>query len=308
MNKTPETKAAESAKPENRAKSLPRHEAMAIACWVTGRDRSWFAARRPEEVASALLPGERALIDLLSRRRLAGEPLAYLLGFREFYGRRFMVSPSVLIPRTDTECLLESALDCLANEHRRLATAPKRDAPNRADTGLQVLDLGTGSGCLAISLALEAKAKGWVVEVTATDQSAGALQVARNNAHWLGARVTFCQGDWYAALGRAKTRFNLVVSNPPYIAARDPHLGQGDLPFEPPSALAGCTPNADGLDDLRQIIKGATVHLREGGWLMVEHGHDQQAAVIQLMQSAGFRLVAGRPDLSGTPRLVMGQL
>lgn len=234
--------------------------------------------------------------------------MAYLLGFREFYGRRFMVNPSVLIPRSDTECLLEAGLDCLAEQHQYFVKASTSDPSIRAETGLQVLDLGTGSGCLAISLALEAKAKGWVVEVTASDQSAGALQVARNNAHWLGAPVTFCQGDWYAALSQAKTRFDLVVSNPPYIAARDPHLGQGDLPFEPPSALAGYTPNADGLDDLRQIIRGARAHLREGGWLMVEHGHDQQAAVIQLMQSAGFRLVAGRPDLSGTPRLVMGQL
>ncbi|MGA0816395.1 MAG: peptide chain release factor N(5)-glutamine methyltransferase [Burkholderiaceae bacterium] len=308
MNKTPETKAAETAKAESLAKSLPRHEAMAIACWVTGRDRSWFAARRPDEVAATLLPGERALIDLLSRRRLAGEPLAYLLGFREFFGRRFMVSPSVLIPRSDTECLLEAALDCLADQHQHPATAPKRDASNRADTGLQVLDLGTGSGCLAISLTLEAKAKGWVVEVTATDQSASALQVARNNAHWLGAPVTFCQGDWYEALGEARTRFDLVVSNPPYIAAQDPHLDQGDLPFEPPSALAGCSPNADGLDDLRQIIEGASAHLRRGGWLMVEHGYDQQAAVIQLMREAGFDQVTGRSDWSGTPRLVMGQL
>ena len=308
MNKTPETEAAETAKAESLAKSLPRHEAMAIACWVTGRDRSWFAARRPDEVAGTLLPGEQALIRLVTRRRLAGEPLAYLLGFREFYGRRFLVNPSVLIPRSDTECLLEAALSCLADQHQRLATAPKRDASNQANAGLQVLDLGTGSGCLAISLVLEAKAKGWPVDVTATDQSARALEVARNNAHWLGAPVTFCQGDWYGALGQAKGRFDLVVSNPPYISGQDPHLSMGDLPFEPTSALAGCKPNADGLDDLRQIIASAPAHLQEGGWLMVEHGHDQQPAVIGLMQQAGFRQVTGRPDLSGTPRLVMGQL
>ena len=281
---------------------------MAIACWVTGRDRSWFAARRPEEVAGTLLPGERALIDLLSRRRLAGEPLAYLLGFREFYGRRFLVNPSVLIPRSDTECLLEAALSCLADHHRHLATTPRPHSSKQAKTGLQVLDLGTGSGCLAISLALEAKAKGWSVDVTATDQSARALEVARNNAHWLGAKVRFCQGDWYGALGHAQTRFDLVVSNPPYIAGQDPHLFMGDLPFEPTSALAGCKPNTDGLGDLRQIIASAPAHLQEGGWLMVEHGHDQQPAVIGLMRQAGFRQVSGRPDLSGTPRLVMGQL
>jgi release factor glutamine methyltransferase len=283
---------------------------MAIACWATGRARSWFAARRPDELAVALSPGERALIGLITRRRLAGEPLAYLLGFREFYGRRFLVNPSVLIPRADTECLLEAALDCLADTglHGARVESAASEGVARSSGPFQVLDLGTGSGCLAISLALEAQAKGWPLDVTATDQSARALAVARNNAHWLGAKVSFCQGDWYGALGLAKRRFDLVVSNPPYIAGQDPHLLMGDLPFEPTSALAGCRPNADGLDDLRQIIASAPAHLQEGGWLLVEHGHDQQPAVIGLMRQAGFRQVTGRPDLSGTPRLVMGQL
>ena len=285
---------------------------MAIACWATGRARSWFAARRPDELAASLSPGEQALIGLVTRRRLAGEPLAYLLGFREFYGRRFLVDRSVLIPRSDTECLLEAALSCLALAYPRgrngVESATSEGAARDSAPPFQVLDLGTGSGCLAISLALEATSKGLPVDVTATDQSARALAVARNNAHWLGAKVRFCQGDWYAALGQAKRRFDLVVSNPPYIAGQDPHLFMGDLPFEPTSALAGCKPNADGLDDLREIIANAPAHLQEGGWLMVEHGHDQQPAVIGLMQQAGFRRVSGRPDLSGTPRLVMGQL
>jgi release factor glutamine methyltransferase len=281
---------------------------MAIACWATGRDRSWFAARGSQEVAASLRSEEQALIRVLTNRRAAGEPLAYLLGFREFYGRRFMVNPSVLIPRSDTECLVEAVLTRMADAgppgH---STAEARRLEPLAPP-IQVLDLGTGSGCLAISLALEARARHWEVVVTATDRSASALQVARNNAHWLGAKVRFYEGDWYEALGEAERRFDLVVSNPPYIAAQDPHLGLGDLPFEPLSALAGCQPNADGLDDLRQIIEGAPGHLRPGGWLLVEHGHDQQPAVLALMRGAGLRNVLGQPDLSGTPRLVMGQL
>ncbi len=281
---------------------------MAIACWATGRQSSWFAARRPDEMAEALLPGEQALIGLITRRRLAGEPLAYLLGFREFYGRRFMVNPSVLIPRSDTECLVEAALTCMADAWPHVAAAADTGSSVKLTAPLQVLDLGTGSGCLAISLALAARVRHWEVAVTATDQSASGLQLARNNANWLGAKVSFCQGDWYEALGQAEMRFDLVVSNPPYIAAQDSHLGLGDLPFEPLSALAGCQPNADGLDDLRQIIEGAPGHLRPGGWLLVEHGHDQQPAVVALMRAAGLRNILGQPDLSGTPRLVMGQL
>jgi release factor glutamine methyltransferase len=281
---------------------------MAIACWATGRDRSWFAARNSQEVDASLRPEEQALIRVLTRRRAAGEPLAYLLGFREFYGRRFMVNPSVLIPRSDTECLVEAVLTRMAEAWPLGAAPPGARLAEPLALPFQVLDLGTGSGCLAISLALEARARHWEVAVTATDQSASALQVARNNAHWLGAKVRFCQGDWYEALGQAEMRFDLLVSNPPYIAAQDPHLGLGDLPFEPLSALAGRQPNADGLDDLRQIIEGAPGHLRPGGWLLVEHGHDQQPAVVALMRAAGLRNILGQPDLSGTPRLVMGQL
>ena len=280
---------------------------MAIACWATGRDRSWFAARSPQEVAASLRPEEQALIGVLTSRRLSGEPLAYLLGFREFYGRDFFVNRSVLIPRSDTECLVEAALTCMAEAWPHGAAA-ETGPSEPIGAPIQVLDLGTGSGCLAISLALAAKSKDLKAIVTATDQSAGALAVARNNAHWLGAQVRFEQGDWYEALGQAELRFDLVVSNPPYIAAKDPHLDQGDLPFEPLSALAGCRPNADGLDDLRVIVREAPAHLRPGGWLLVEHGHDQQPGVIALMQAAGFRQVLGQPDLSGTPRLVMGQL
>ncbi|MEY4083816.1 MAG: hypothetical protein RL483_1185, partial [Pseudomonadota bacterium] len=130
----------------------------------------------------------------------------------------------------------------------------------------------------------------------------------RNNALWHGAHIQFLQGSWFEALGQSESRFDLVLSNPPYIAAQDPHLSQGDLPYEPASALVGSQPNADGLDDLRVIVGQAPRWLRPGGWLLVEHGHDQQPQVISLMQAAGFTKVVGQADLSGTPRLVKGQL
>jgi release factor glutamine methyltransferase len=277
---------------------------MAMACWATGRDRSWFAARTFDEIQASLRPEEQALIQVLTDRRLAGEPLAYLLGFREFYGHAFFVNRAVLIPRADTECLLEEALSHLS----ALALAGSHPSDGCQPTGLKVLDLGTGSGCLAISLALAAKARGLNLALTATDQSAAALAVARNNAYWLGAKVEFAQGDWYQALGSVPQQFDLIVSNPPYIGASDPHLGQGDLPYEPLSALAGRQPAADGLTDLRTIVDGAGPWLRGGGRLMVEHGYDQQPAVISLMRAAGFVNVNGLSDLSGTPRLVTGQL
>ncbi len=277
---------------------------MAIACWTTGRDRSWFAARTAAEVAAVLRPEEQALIRVLTDRRLAGEPLAYLLEFREFYGHSFFVNRAVLSAWADTECRGEAALSLLSAR----ALAGPHPSDGCQPTDLKVLDMGTGSGCLAISLALAAKSRGLTLAMTATDQSAAALAVARNNAHWLGAKVQFAQGDWYQALGSVPQYFDLIVSNPPYIGASDPHLCQGDLPFEPLSALAGCQPSPEGLADLRAIVDGAGPWLKRGGRLMVEHGHDQQPAVMALMKAAGFLNIAGLSDWSGTPRLVTGQL
>ena len=277
---------------------------MAIARWATGRDRSWFAARTADEVAASLRSAELALIRILTERRLAGEPLAYLLGFREFYGHDFFVNRAVLIPRADTECLVEEGLTHLS----AMVLAKRHPSDGAEPANLRVLDMGTGSGCVAISLALAARAKGWTLSVTATDQSAAALSVARNNAHWLGANIHFAQGDWYEALGSVPQPFDLIVSNPPYIGALDPHLRQGDLPYEPMSALAGRKPSPGGLADLQALVDGAGAWLKPGGWLMVEHGHDQQSAVMALMKAAGFVNISGLVDLSGTPRLVTGQL
>lgn len=218
--------------------------------------------------------------DLVARRH-AGEPVAYLIGAREFYGRDFLVTPAVLIPRPDTELLVELAVAHFAGRLRP-----------------HVLDLGTGSGALAVTLALELDG----AEVTAVDRSREALWVAMANATRLGASVSFVQSDWYAALGGE--RFHLIVANPPYIAAADPHLEQGDLRFEPRTALAA---GPAGLDDLAEIVAGAPHHLEEGGWLFMEHGYDQASAVRGLLADAGFADIASWRDLADIERASGGR-
>lgn len=218
--------------------------------------------------------------SLLAERRLAGEPLAYLIGAREFYGRRFEVGPAVLIPRPETEHLVEAALQRLG------ARAAK------------VLDLGCGSGAIALTLALESP--GW--EVCAIDVSADALALARKNAEQLKAAVNFYQGCWFDPLP-VSARFDLIVSNPPYISAHDPHLAQGDVRFEPRLAL---TDNGDGLDCLRAIVAGAPARLASEGWLMVEHGYDQGAAVRALFAAQGLSQIETQKDLAGNDRVTLG--
>jgi len=221
------------------------------------------------------------IFEALARRRLAGEPLAYLVGMREFYGRAFQVGPAVLIPRPETEHLVEAAL-----VHR---------TPHSAD----VLDLGCGSGAIAVTLALEAPQ--W--RVSAVDVSEDALALAQRNAQALGALVAFYQGSWFDPLP-VDARFDLIVSNPPYIAERDPHLDLGDVRFEPRLAL---TDEADGLCCLRTIAAGAPGRLRAGGWLMVEHGYDQGAAVRALFEGQGLDRVETLRDLAGNERITLGQ-
>lgn len=211
-------------------------------------------------------------------RRARGEPVAYILGAREFYGRMFRVTGATLIPRPETELLVELALARVA-----ALAAPR------------MLDLGTGSGAIATSLALERPQ----ADVSAIDFSAAALDVARANALALGARVSFLHGSWYAPLDDA-ARYDCIVSNPPYIADADQHLAQGDLRFEPRSALAS---GADGLDDIRHIVAGAPARLRPGGWLLIEHGYDQAGAVRALLAGAGLREAASWPDLAGIERV-----
>lgn len=268
-----------------RHSQLPRAEARRLLASLTGQPLTWFMAHGDDPAAPDIATRFRALAE----RRRAGEPLAYLLGQQEFYGRPFAVSPAVLIPRADTETLVETALEQLARLHRQRCAVP-----------LSLLELGTGSGIIAITLALEAPD----TEVHAVERSPEALAVAQQNAKALGAdRIHWHPGSWWQALASPR-RFDLIVSNPPYIAANDHHLQQGDLRFEPPQALAA---GPDGLDDLRIIIGGAPAHLNPGGWLLLEHGYDQEAPVQTLLRDAGFADVFTRRDLAGLPRVSGGR-
>jgi release factor glutamine methyltransferase len=227
----------------------------------------------------ALSAAEAQALGALVARRQAGEPIAYIVGKREFFGLEFAVSDAVLIPRPDTELLVELALE-------------------RLPQGGTVLDMGTGSGAIAVALAHTRRD----ALVTALDVSAEALAVARANAQHNDAAVRFVQSDWFGALGDSV--FDLVVSNPPYIASGDAHLSQGDLRFEPVGAL---TDHADGLSALRTIIAGAPAHLAAGGWLLMEHGYDQAAHVRQLLADAGYSDVQSWRDLSSIERVGGGR-
>ena len=264
---------------------LPRAEARRLLASLTGQPLTWFMAHGNDPAD----PDLAARFQALAERRRAGEPLAYLLGQQEFYGRPFAVSPAVLIPRADTETLVETALEQLLLLRQQRRTVP-----------LSLLELGTGSGIIAITLALEAPD----TEVHAVERSPEALAVAQQNANTLGAhRIHWHAGSWWQALASPR-RFDLIVSNPPYIAANDHHLQQGDLRFEPPQALAA---GPDGLDDLRILIGGAPAHLSPGGWLLLEHGYDQETPVQALLRDAGFADVFTRRDLAGQPRVSGGR-
>ena len=268
-----------------RHSQLPRAEARRLLASLTGQPLTWFMAHGDDPAD----PDIATRFQTLAERRRAGEPLAYRLGQQEFYGRPFAVSPAVLIPRADTETLVETALEQLTRLHRQRCAVP-----------LSLLELGTGSGIIAITLALEAPD----TDVHAVERSPEALTVAQQNAKTLGAdRIHWHPGSWWQALASPR-RFDLIVSNPPYIAANDHHLQQGDLRFEPPQALAA---GPDGLDDLRIIIGGAPAHLNPGGWLLLEHGYDQEAPVQALLRDAGFADVFTRRDLAGQPRVSGGR-
>lgn len=254
----------------------PRRDAEVLLGHVLGVERSALYAFPERRVAPPLCARYRAL--LAARRR--GEPVAYLIGRREFWSLSLCVSPAVLIPRPETECLVEVALEL----------------PLPADA--RVVDLGTGSGAVALALARERP--GW--RIVAVDCSPAAVALARHNAARLGLeRVEVRESDWFAA---AAGPYHLVVSNPPYVAAGDPHLAQGDLRFEPPEALVA---GADGLAALREIVASAPRHLLPGGWLAVEHGADQGRAVHGLFTAAGFESVATHCDLAGRPRVTRGR-
>lgn len=255
-----------------------RHEAEVLLLHVLGRERAWLFAHGDSPVEAM----QRQRFLALVARRAAGEPVAYLTGRRGFWTLDLEVTPATLVPRAETELLVEQALELLP-----------------AGEGREVLDLGTGSGAIALALASERP----LARVTATDASAAALEVASRNAaaHGLG-RVRLVQGNWFAPL--AGQRFDLVVSNPPYIAAGDPHLARGDLRFEPATALAS---GPQGLDDIALIAAQAPAHLHAGGWLLLEHGHDQGAAVRAVLQAAGLGEVATCQDLEGRDRVTRGR-
>jgi len=250
-------------------------EARLLLVKATGLTRASLAAY-PEQVLDAVAESE--FLESAKRRR-AGEPVAYLLGEREFYGLALNVTPAVLIPRPETELLVDFALEHL---------------PTKGT----VLDLGTGSGAVALAI----KHQKPDAHVTAVEQSPAALAVARANAHRHRLDIVLVEGSWFEPLERR--RFDLVVSNPPYVADRDAHLGQGDLRFEPRAALAG---GPDGLDDIRQIVAFSTVHLNRGGWLALEHGQGQHEEICRLMTEAGLESVSSRPDLQGIARISVGQ-
>jgi release factor glutamine methyltransferase len=269
-----------------RASPLDALDARVLLMHALGWRRTELITRGELQLSAAQLADFAAL----EQRRLAGEPIAQITGRREFYGLDFEVTPAVLIPRPETELLVETVLDGLAS-----IKAPA------------VLDLGTGSGAIAVAIA----ALRHDARIVATDRSADALAVARRNAGRLleadrpGGAPEFAEGSWFEALAawaRVSPRpvFDAIVSNPPYIAAADPHLSQGDLRFEPPGAL---TDHADGLSALREIVAGAHAWLKPGAPLWVEHGYDQAAQVRALFTQYGFEAVESRRDLAGIERI-----
>jgi release factor glutamine methyltransferase len=263
-----------------RRRGIGRLDAQWLLAHLMQQERTWLLAHGDVPIdPAAVLKFEQGVV-----RRLAGEPLAYLVGEKEFYGLRLQVDSRVLVPRPETEMLVDWALELLRARHA-CAVPPK------------VVDLGTGSG--AIALAIQQAHP--IARVFASDASEDTLSVANSNALALGLPVTVAQGSWWLAF--AAQRFHLALSNPPYIAADDGHLPA--LHSEPLSAL---TPGPSGLEALREIISGAPDHLEPGGWLLLEHGFDQAAAVRDLLARYGFRGLQTRTDLAGHPRCTGAKL
>ena len=263
--------------------AIPQRETAMLLERILQTSRANIAAH-PERFIDAQ---QEHLARAWIQRRVGGEPMAYILGEREFYGVKLIVTPDVLIPRPETETLVEQVLVRLSKQY--------------APTTARVLDLGTGSGAIAISLAEQRPA----LDIVAIDISAKALAVAKQNAIKLGVHILFVESDWFSALGNE--RFDLIVSNPPYVGRGDPHLTQGDLRFEPIGALTDNAPDQRGLACIRRIIDDAPKHLNGEGWLMFEHGYDQALACRDLLAARGFVELMCVPDLAGIPRVSGGR-
>lgn len=257
----------------------PQLDAELLLAHVTGKDRIYFYTWPEHSLEISLVIHYENLLQ----RRLHGEPLAHIVGEREFWSLRLKVTPDTLIPRPETELLVEEALKIIP-----------------LDKAWEILDLGTGSGAIALALALERPG----ASIIATDLSAKALAIAAHNAQRLGlTNIRFVQGDWYAAL-EPGTSFDLIVSNPPYIAEHDTHLKHQELRHEPYQALAS---GEDGLDAIRHILSNLHAHLKSGGWILMEHGYDQGDAVQALFQKAGLVDVRCLKDLEGRDRVTLGR-
>lgn len=255
----------------------PKRDAEILLGFVTGKSRSWLVAFDDHQLDAA----QQAQLAELLARRAQGEPVAHLVGQREFWSLPLRVNNSTLIPRPDTEVLVEQAL-------LRLPSTP-----------VKVLDLGTGTGAIALALASERPD----CQVTGVDRIPAAVALAQENAAQLGlTNAEFCLSHWFDAL--PPTRFSVIVSNPPYIDSLDEHLSQGDVRFEPLSALVA---EEDGLADLRLLIVQAVNWLEPDGWLLLEHGWQQAEAVQQLMQQQGYRAIETVADYGGNPRVTLAQ-
>jgi len=268
--------------------AISKRESEMIVGAVLGCSRASVMAH-PERVPDAL---QHRQIAAMMARRSGGEPMAYILGVREFYGREFIVTPAVLIPRPETEVLVEQALARLSSH---------RPSQFRAASA-NVLDLGTGSGAIAVSVAAEHPQ----ASVVATDISGGALAIAKQNALRHGAHIRFVESDWFTEL--AGEKFDLILSNPPYVAHGDSHLATGDLRFEPLQALTDQAVGQHGLACIRHIIGAAPRHLHQDGWLLFEHGYNQAEACRELLTAGGFVDLVAIADLAGITRVSGGRL
>jgi release factor glutamine methyltransferase len=254
-------------------------EAQLLLQHILNVNRAWLIAHQNDALQANIHAAYRALIN----RRVSGEPIAYILGYREFYGLNLKVTQDTLIPRPDTETLVDAALTKIPQ-----------------DKNLRILDLGTGTGAIALAIAKHRPN----ALVTAVDASQAALNIAIENAKTLKVtNVNFILSDWFSSLKEQK--FNIIVSNPPYIEQNDAHLEQGDLPWEPISALVA---RHDGLSDIKRIIQNAMQHLHPDGWLMLEHGYNQAEAVATLLKQAEFSEIETLKDLGGNNRVTLGKI